>query len=315
MAGKTVFMFSGQGAQYYQMGRQLYDEHPGFRLWMRRLDGLAQALGSAEVLTALYASPKEVVFEETALTHPAIFMVEYALAQCLLESGLRSDLVLGASLGSFAAAAVGGYLTVEEAMAGVLRQAAAFAAGCAPGGMIAVLGAPALYETEEFLHRHGELAAVNFDGHFVVAAPEAALTGIEAGLQRCALTFQRLPVGYAYHSTHIEGARAPFASWLDTLGRRSGAVPLGCCAQAATLDELPADFLWRVVRAPIRFADTVAHLERQGPHRYIDVGPSGTLATFVKYALPPGSASSVHAVLTPYGRDAPNLAALLAATS
>jgi hypothetical protein len=62
----------------------------------------------------------------------------------------------------------------------------------------------------------------------------------------------------------------------------------------------------------MRFRDTLRHLERQGPHRYIDVGPSGTLATFVKYGMGAESTSSSHALLTPYGHDRRNLEAMLA---
>lgn len=74
---------------------------------------------------------------------------------------------------------------------------------------------------------------------------------------------------------------------------------------------LEVDF-WRVVREPIRLRDTIAQLERAGTYRYVDLGAAGTLATFVKYALPPGSRSTTHAILTPYGHDIRNLTALMA---
>jgi hypothetical protein len=76
---------------------------------------------------------------------------------------------------------------------------------------------------------------------------------------------------------------------------------------------LPGDFFWRIVRQPIRFRDTIALLERRGACRYIDVGPGGTLATFVKYGLPAGSRSTTHPILTPFGQDQKNLAALFTA--
>ena len=77
------------------------------------------------------------------------------------------------------------------------------------------------------------------------------------------------------------------------------------------LSKLPPEFFWTVVRGSIRFRDTIATLERDGPFRYIDVGPSGTLANFVKYGLPAGSRSTAFPTLTPFGRDRKNLAALL----
>ncbi|MBZ5525861.1 MAG: acyltransferase domain-containing protein, partial [Acidobacteriia bacterium] len=111
-ASKTVFMFSGQGSQYFQMGRGLYDNNKTFREWMIRLDGIARDLCGRSVIEALYSDAQRRAdpFERTLLTHPAIFMVEYSLAQSLICSGVLPDMVLGVSLGSFAAAAVAGFI-------------------------------------------------------------------------------------------------------------------------------------------------------------------------------------------------------------
>lgn len=310
MAAKTVFMFSGQGSQYYQMGRQLFDDNAVFRQSMLRLDDLAYAHAGERIVDAIYAHGKADVFDRTRLTHPAIFMVEYSLAQALIDAGVQPDLVLGASMGSFAAAAVAGHIAVDDALVAVLEQAMAFEATCARGGMLAVLGAPALFD-EPFMQR-STLAGINFDGHFALAAADAELDLICHELTRRDVNHQRLAVAYAYHSPAIDPAEPRFGAFMDRVARRKGQVPLVCCERAATLTDLPPDFYWRAVRHRLRFQQAIGHLERQGRHRYIDLGPAGTLATFVKYGLDPASASSAHALLTPYGRDSKNLAALLA---
>lgn len=312
MSGKTVFMFSGQGSQYYQMGKQLFDENPVFRQSMTQLDGQARDLCGASVVEAIYSAGKSQVFERTLLTHPAIFMVEYSLAQCLIHAGIEPELTLGASMGSFAAAAVGGHIAPADALEAVIAQAKAFEACCARGGMLAVLASPALYD-EPSISQHSAMAGINFDGHFAVSGFPAKLDAIAATLRQRGLSSQWLAVSYAFHSSAIDAAEQQFRGHMRGVRRRQGHLPLACAEQAAVLGELPDDFFWRTVRRPMRFHDTVAHLERQGAHRYIDVGPSGTLATFVKYGLPASSASSAHALLTPFGRDSQNLAALLAA--
>jgi acyl transferase domain-containing protein len=311
MSAKTVFMFSGQGSQYYQMAQQLYAENSVFRGWMTRLDNLAYDIAGRRVVADIYARPKGETFDRLASTHPAIFMVEYALAQCLIVEGIEPDVVLGASLGSFAAAAIGGYVRVEHAIDAVLKQADVFERCCEPGGMIAIMGDPALYG-EPFLAGRSDLAAVNFGGHFAVSARRRELEPIEAALRERDITHQRLPLGIAFHSRWIDSAYAPFSALMRTLPTTRGCVPLACCEGAALLAGLGDDYFWRVARNPIRFMDTLAMLERSGPHRYIDVGPAGTLATFAKYALPAGSASTVHPILTPYGQDTKHLDALLA---
>jgi malonyl CoA-acyl carrier protein transacylase len=89
-------------------------------------------------------------------------------------------------------------------------------------------------------------------------------------------------------------------------------LPLACCDQTDVLAALSDGYFWNVVRHPIRFRETIARLERQGARRYIDLGPSGTLATFLKYGLPASTSSTVHTILTAYGFDQKNLAAVSA---
>ena len=303
-------MFSGQGSQYFHMGRELFERNSTFHEWMLRLDDIVQRSSGRPVTEALYCSAhnKHDVFDRTLLTHPAIFMVEYSLAQTLIEAGVWPDIVLGVSLGTFAAAAVAGFIGVEDALTAVLQQATALEEWCEPGGMTAILAAPALF-TEDFLSR-SELAAINFSSHFVVSAKNAELAEIEAELKKRAIGYQRLPVSFPFHSQWIEKAKAPFVSFMRSVQRRPGQLPLACSDQTIVVSELSDDYFWNVVRHPIRFRETTARLEQEGARRYIDVGPSGTLATFLKYWMP-ATAKRVHTILTPFGLDQKNLAALL----
>lgn len=307
---ENVFMFSGQGSQYFQMGRALFDENDTFRDWMVRMDDVVRKRIGSSVVAALYAPDhaKGQLFDRTLLAHPAIFMVEYALAQCLRRVGVVPDIALGASVGSFAAAAVAGFIDAYDALAAVLTQAIMLDSRCDPGGMIAILCHPDLF-AEEFLSANSELAAVNFDTHFVVSARLERIEAVEAGLRKRDVVYQRLPVTVAFHSQWIDKAREPFEAFMKSIQYRAGISPLMCCEQGELLDELPDSYFWNVIRHPIRFREAIRHLEERGTHRYVDVGPSGTLATFLKHELPANSLSKVHAILSPYGRDLQNLAA------
>jgi bacillaene synthase trans-acting acyltransferase len=309
----TVFMFSGQGSQYFQMGKELFEKNTIFCQWMTKLDDIVKRQSGQSVIQTLYCNgrSKGEPFDRTLLTHPAIFMVEYSLAQTLLDAGVWPDMVLGASLGSFAAAAVAGLISVEDALISVMEQAIAFEEFCEPGGMTAVLGSPALFN-DRFISSHSELAAVNFSSHFVISAKRMELAEVEAALKQQNISYQRLPVSFPFHSQWIEKAKVPFESFMESMQYKQGQLPLVCCDQAGVVHQLSKDYFWNIVRRPIRFRETVSQLEREGARRYIDVGPAGTLATFLKYGMPPGSESTVHSILTPFGLDQKNLATLLA---
>ena len=305
---KTAFLFSGQGSHYFQMGRELFERDACFRSVMERLDTIAVERCGASIIDVLYRGEqgKAAPFTRTLHSHPAIFMVEYALAQSLIARGVVPDLVLGASLGSFAAAAVAGCIDAETAAAAVVEKAHVLEKHCRPGGMIAVVGVPASYLDAELLALC-ELGASNFATHSVISLPLENRDQVEEYLRRRGATFQRLAVSFAFHSRWIAPAQQPYREFLSGLRFQPARIPVACCAAACTIENLPVDHFWTVARAPIRFQDTVAALEAQGGYRYLDLGPGGTLATFLKYALLQDSKSQARAVMSPFGSDMQSL--------
>lgn len=313
MKRKTAFLFSGQGSQYYQMGRGLYEQNLVFRASMDQMDRLALDMLGTSVVQALYgphgtAEP----FDELRMTHPAIFMVEFALAQSVMELGITPDCTVGASLGTFAALAVAGCMTAQEALAMVIRQAQAIEEHCPKGGMIAVMGAPTLYEDSLFLQARSVIAGRNFASHFVLSAPAENLPAIQSFLTRAAVTWQSVPVHYPFHAPWIDPMREVLIAASGSVRIQLSGTPVICCALGGVVQEISDDYFWKVARDEIGFMPAIAHMEQSGAFDYLDLGPSGTLATFLKYLLPQHSASRRFALMTPYGRDAELFASMAA---
>lgn len=304
-AQPLVFMFSGQGSQYYQMARNLFETQPGFAHQLRMLDALAVRLLHRSVLEIVYDDRRSMsdAFGGTVFTHPAIFMVQYALAATLRERGIIPDYLLGASLGSLVAAAVGGCFDIESGLELVIRQAQILETHCRSGGMLAVLADPQLYHQTAQLREHCDLAGVNFHSHFVLSAPLEGLRLAADLLRNQRIAFQRLVLSHAYHSRWIGDAEQPLRALLQPVQFRPSSTTMVCCAQSAAISAISVDSLWRVLREPILFQQTILALEQRASYRYVDLSPSGTLATFLKYALPGGSSSRVVSVLTPFGQD------------
>jgi len=312
-----VFMFSGQGSHYYQMGRAFFDGNAAFRRILLHLDDIAKPLLGRSIIDVLYndGRRKDELFNEIQLTSAAIFMVEYALANVLIEHGVKPDYLLASSMGTYAAAAVAEVFDPKEALRSIIEQAKGYERKCQKGSMIAVLNAPQLHRDLKVLRDNSDIAAVNFASHFVISTTDGHVDEIEATLLRENIVFQRIAVSWPFHSRWIDDAREATLEVLGKLQYRQPIIPLICCARSAALEAVSPESCWDSVRNPIGFARTIAELEKRGPSYYVDVGPAGTLATFLKYALPSTSTSQTYSILTPFGGELRNYQRLISERS
>lgn len=309
MSQKIVFMFPGQGAQYYQMGKELFENNPVFKKWMLDLDIIAKDLGGESILDQIYKphTKKSDNFDRLRYTHPAVFMIEYAMAQVLLDLKVEPDFILGSSLGEYASFTLSGTLRAEDALSAIIQQAKLLEETCDPGGMTAILKPIDHFHNSPILHEQSELSSINMPMNFGVSASIPALERIESHLKQEKVLFQRLPVLYAFHSKLIDIAETPFLATVQALPFQTPKIPIISCMTQGPIQQIEPSFLWNIVRKPIEFQNTINGLAAQGDMTYIDLGPSGTLANFVKYNLSRGTGARMYHIMTPLGRDLQNL--------
>jgi trans-AT polyketide synthase, acyltransferase and oxidoreductase domains len=314
MRKPVVFLFSGQGSQYHHMARRLQETQPVFRQTLERLDRTAAALLGESVLEQLYDPSKRFsdAFDRTRWTHPAIFMVEVALAETVRALGIQPDAVIGTSLGEYAAAAVAGVLPAEELLELVIRQALLLEEHAPAGKMITILANPELYHEIPEISNNSEVAGVNYASHFVVACSAERVPVLEDVLRTRGLTFQTLPVSQAFHSAAIDGAGERFRAELRRKSFRRPSVRLISCVSGTFADDLSGAYLWDAVREPIRFMEGAATLQRElGDAICLDLGPGGTLANFLKQLVPPGGKTAGFPVITPFHQEDKHLEQIL----
>ncbi|MBW7982906.1 acyltransferase domain-containing protein [Enterobacillus tribolii] len=302
---KTIFMYTGQGSQYYHMGAGLYATNPVFRQRMDKLNHMATDLFGFSPLAGLYAPErlKSTPFEDTVLSSLTIFMLERAITDTLIHYDCRPDGVLSLSMGAFAALCASGVSDDETMLVALHRQAQAMERCCAGGIMVAVLAPVTLWQEEDTLRLNSEIAAINGESHFVLSLPRSALAQVEARLTIRKAPFQRMPVSRAYHSRWIEPACQEVLNAFGDVAFRRAKMPVSLCLAAPVSGDISPQIMWNIARGPICLRDAVQRLEREGGYRYLDAGPSGTAATLLKYMLPAARQSAVRSLLSPLKQD------------
>lgn len=305
----VVFMFSGQGSQYYQMGRELYDTHPRFRMWMDYCDEIVQPLIGHSLCEVLYrGDDRSKPFDRLLYTNPALLCFEFSLARVLIEAGARPGYLLGYSLGEVSAAVVGGALTLEQGIRFVVDFAKLLESESPPANMLAVIDAPSAESRYADQFEGCWVTARNFDRHIVVTGSVSAVQGLREALVQDGVLHQLLTVNFGFHTEMLQPLQGRVVELAQELDFEQLRTPFISCLDGAVFDHRTdagcwPQHLWSMSRYPIAFDTTMRKLLREGDFHFLDVGPSETLATFVKYLLPSSSASTFSDVINPYGRD------------
>jgi trans-AT polyketide synthase/acyltransferase/oxidoreductase domain-containing protein len=306
---KVIFMFSGQGSQYYQMGKKLFDTNAVFREKMLELDEISKAVQGESVVGALYAAGKKLFDPCTTLhhTHPAIFMVEIALARVLIREGLQPDHLVGFSLGEFTAAVLSGALTERAALEMIIQQAQLVRDRCVEGGLIAVLQHPDLYHQTPVIRNNSALASINGPAQFAIAGEKGAMDTIKQFLKEKDILHQELMVGYGFHSPAIDAAQAAYTRYLSTQTIGLPTVPVLSGLTGQPVQAFAPGYFWDIVRQPTNYVEAIQTVEntlgREHPLMYIDLGPAGSLANLVKYNMREGSTSRGFQVMSPFQQE------------
>ncbi|MGU8077184.1 acyltransferase domain-containing protein [Burkholderia pyrrocinia] len=301
---EIVFMYPGQGSQYFQMGKSLFEHDRVFRDSLMALDRIVTLEIGASLIDYVFDARHQIAtpFDVTLYSNQAVFCFEYAMTQALIAHGVYPDHLLGASLGELVCAAVSGALSPRDCIALLADGARVMARYCAPGGMLAVLATPDLFKRDARLRDAGEIASISSAQHFVMAGVRAEIELAEAHLRAQGEVAMRLPVEYGFHSAAIDPARAPLRARFQSLVSSRPVLPAWSCRTGVPVERYDAAHFDAVLREVIDFKRTIEHMERRSACVYLDVSPSGVLSTGCRSLLDADSRSATFAVCTPFSR-------------
>ncbi len=282
----VVFLFPGQGAQYVNMGRTLYQSEARFRAEIEECSEVLQPHLGEDLRTILYpldsgiAAAQERI-TQTAVTQPALFVIEYALAQLWMSWGVQPVAMIGHSLGEYVAACLAGVFTRDDALR-LLARRARMMQDLPPGSMLSVRASLDAIKAE--LDPRTSVAALNAPSLTVISGDHAAVAELEARLTAREISYRRLPTSHAYHSPMVEPIVASFTELVRSIPRAGpgqrwiSGLTGGLVTDAEATD--PAYWVQQM-RQPVRFMDGAGLL--MDPNLVLlEVGPGQALTSLAR---------------------------------
>ncbi|MBL1101983.1 type I polyketide synthase [Streptomyces coffeae] len=274
--GRVVWVFSGQGAHWVGMAKGLWEANEVFAARMDQCEDLLREFGGWSL--------REVLGDETALkrmdvVQPALFAVMVSLAEVWRSAGLEPDAVIGHSQGEIAAATAAGILSLADGIRLIVARARIITEKLSGRGLMAVLDRPA----DQIDQSRVSVGAVNSPGTVVISGDPDGVRAAVADCHAREIRARIVPVDYASHCDHVESIRDEVLSGVAGAATTDTGVAFYSTVVAGRVDPttLDADYWYRNLREPVRFADTVQALSADGYGVFVEVSPHPVLTMHI----------------------------------
>jgi acyl transferase domain-containing protein/aryl carrier-like protein len=281
---RLAFVCSGQGPQWWGMGRQLLREEPAFRAAIERCDAIVRGLGEWSLLDELTADESRSRMDVTAISQPCIFALQVALAELWASWGVRPEALVGHSVGEVAAAYHAGVFSLDDAVRIIYQRGRCMELAPGRGRMLAAGVSPG--EAGPLIAEYGDrvaLAAVNSPNSVTLSGDGGPLEEIAGRLEARGVFCRFLRVRYAFHSAQMDPIRDELLASLEGIRPGPAILPLVSTVTGRPISgpELGPEYWWDNVRRTVQFADGVDRLIEIGCDTAVELSPHPVLASAV----------------------------------
>ena len=279
---RIALLFPGQGSQYAGMAQELYATNTVFGATVDECADLLQPTLGVDIRAVLFDSTGQYDIHQTAFTQPALFVVEYALAQMWLQKGIQPTALLGHSIGEYVAACLAGVFGLADALA-LVAMRGQLVQRLPAGEMLAVpLGETAAHA---WCSSDISLAVINGVERCVLAGTPAAIERLQIELHEQGIQSTRLHTSHAFHSHLLEPILDTFATRLQQIDLQAPQIPYlsnltGDWISAAEATD--PNYWVKHLRHTVRFADDLNRLFEHDLNVLLEVGPGHTLSTLAR---------------------------------
>ncbi|ORY66531.1 polyketide synthase [Pseudomassariella vexata] len=294
-APKVVFTFTGQGAQYPGMGKQLFESFSLFRNEMRRLDQIGQSLGFPSILTVITSDEQDVgVFSPTAVQLASVCL-QIALSRLWASWNILPTAVVGHSLGEYAALNVAGVLCDADTVYLVGKRAELLQEKCTKDthSMLVVKGAVDAISKVLKEHKH-EIACINSPVETVLAGPSSSISIFQGLLTNAGMKSTLLKVPYAFHSSQVDPILADFEKLAAGITYSQPQIPIMCPLDGSIVNSddktnFGPSYLARHCREPVNMLQALETAHTHGllseQTAMLEIGPHPAISGMVKAVL------------------------------